>query len=214
MKYTNDEYKNSQYDGESPLPPRSEFHKEKSRIPRFLIDLISIIFNAAIIIGIFFIVQYFFFASVKVEGNSMNPTFDSGDRLILNKIASIERFDIVVFKAPDTEPGKNVQYIKRVIGVPGDKVEMREDTLYINDKEMNEKYLPADLIDSLSYYYTNDFDLLSLLGEEKVPEDTYFVLGDNRLNSKDSRSFGFIDKDSVIGKISLRYWPINHFDTY
>lgn len=213
-KNMNEEQKINNDEDITSLPPRKTKHGETSRIPRFIIDLVSILFNAAIIVGLFFIIQYFFFASVKVEGDSMKPTFESGDRLILNKVSSIEHFDIVVFEAPDVQSDEEVQYIKRVIGMPGDKIEMHEDHLYINDEEVEEEYLPADVIETLPYYYTNDFELVTLLGEEEVPEGTYFVLGDNRLNSKDSRSFGFIDQESVLGKISLRYWPVANFETY
>lgn len=197
-----------QHSSRQTIPPSG------SRIPRFLIDLGNILFNAMIIVVIFFVIQYFLFANVKVEGSSMTPTLENGDRLVLNKVSKIERFDIVVLKAPDVDEKENVQYIKRVIGMPGDTVEMNADSLIINGEPVKEKYLPVDVIESLPYYYTNDFTLNSLLGTDKVPEHSYFVLGDNRLNSKDSRVFGFVDEDDVMGKISLRYWPLAHFEFF
>lgn len=121
----------------------------------------------------------------------MVPTLETGDRLILNKLADIDRFDIVVFPAPD---GTDEEYVKRIIGLPGDEITYFQDELYINGKKIEEHYLEALREDS-DQQLMSDFTLYTLdatTGNSVVPEDMYFVLGDNRNVSKDSRVFGFI----------------------
>ncbi|WML44134.1 signal peptidase I [Neobacillus sp. PS3-40] len=152
-----------------------------------------------------FICRHFIFSPVTVFGESMKPTFEDQNKLIVTKISKIDRFDMIVFDAPDS----NENYIKRVIGLPGDKVEMKNDTLYINGKKYKEPYLKTNKEGIASdEKLTGDFDLMSLLGKSVVPKNSLFVMGDNRRWSKDSRIFGFISKDSVIGKVQLRYYPI------
>lgn len=162
-----------------------------------------------VITGIFLLIQHFLFVMVSVDGQSMYPTLQHNDRLILNKVSSIERFDIVVFPAPD-EPEK--QYIKRVIGEPGDKIEYREDILYLNGEQVDEPYLDHIEVDEyFSSYITGNFSLQSLYGTETVPEGQYFVLGDNRLNSRDSRSFGFVNEEDITGETQVQVWPFQEF---
>jgi len=175
----------------------------------FTQELFSTLLYIIILAGIFFVIQQFFFVPVTVEGDSMEPTLQDEDRLMLNKVRDIERFDVVVFPAPD-KPDQ--QYIKRVIGVPGDRVEYRNDELYVNGEYVEETYLEGlETRSNNSSYVTGDFTLNELTGVETVPEDTYFVLGDNRLNSRDSRSFGFIPSDLVTGETKFQFWPFEDF---
>lgn len=170
-------------------------------------EFISTILYIVVALVIFLLVRHFLFAAVSVEGDSMVPTLHDNDRLILNKVAAIDRFDIVVFNAPD-DPGK--QYIKRVIGLPGDTVEVRDDVLFVNGEEVPEEYLQTDYFTlDESDNFTNDFNLAILTGIEKVPEGHYFLLGDNRINSKDSRFFGFVEESAIIGTTDLRIWPLS-----
>lgn len=172
-------------------------------------EILSTFIYIVFLTGIFLIIQQFFFVPVTVEGNSMEPTLEHQDRLVLNKVRDIERFDIVVFPAPN-EPDK--QYIKRVIGVPGDQIEFREDDLYINDEYVDETYLEGLQTDtSPNSYVTGDFTLEELTGTTTVPENSYFVLGDNRLNSRDSRSFGFVSADTITGETKFQFWPFEDF---
>lgn len=161
-------------------------------------DLYSIAKLIGFALAIVFICRVFFFTPAIVNGESMEPTFIENERVIVSKISGIARFDLIVFKAPD----KNDQYIKRVIGLPGDHVEMKDGVLFINGNAYEESYVKK------SDQLPRDFTLKELTGEEKVPEDTYFVLGDNRWRSKDSRMFGFISQDSVIGEVKFRYYPL------
>lgn len=198
---------------ESQFTPRSEAHNKKKKKKEkkqnkkrsFARELLSTFLTIIVFTGIFLIIQRYFFAPVDVEGDSMEPTLSHEDRLILNKFGEIERFDVVVFPAPD-DPEK--QYIKRVIGLPGDELYYQEGTLYIDGQPIEEPYveLPDEDVDMYNYS-TGDFSLQTLYGVEEVPEGHYFLLGDNRVNSKDSRSFGFVEEESIIGKTSLRIWP-------
>lgn len=190
----------------SGLPPRGNKHSSKNnKKETFFSELISTVKYIIGILIVFFIINQFFFAPVMVDGDSMEPTLTNGDYLLLNKFSDIEQFDIVVFPPPDQE---ETQYVKRVIGLPGDTIEYREDVLYLNGEPTEQSFLDDSEDLDASIYASGDFTLLTLLGVETVPEGQYFVLGDNRLNSRDSRSFGFIDQESVLGKVSYRYWPI------
>lgn len=152
-------------------------------------------------------IRYFLISPVTVNGASMNPTLHDGEHLFINKVSDPKRFDIIVFPAPDEE---NAEYIKRVIGLPGDKVEYKEDQLYINDKKYDEPYLDSEKDALKSGYLTTDangdpnFNMAEIKGSNGsliVPEGQLFVLGDNRQVSKDSRYIGFISQESVLGKV-------------
>lgn len=133
----------------------------------------------------------------------MEPTFEDKDRIIVSKISSIDRFDMIVFNAPDADEN----YIKRVIGVPGDHIEMIDDILYVNSEAYDEPYVSYVEGDPITYRITENFTLEEITGSEKVPEGAYFVLGDHRLKSSDSRNFGFIYDDDVIGEAKFRFYP-------
>lgn len=170
-------------------------------------ELIETVLYVAVFVGLFLLVQHFLFVIVGVEGDSMEPTLSDGDKLVLNKVSDIERFDIVVFPAPDNPDN---QYIKRVIGLPGDKIRYENDQLYINDQAIEEPYLDP-IYQNLDDFalITGHFTLESLYGVQEVPPSSYFVLGDNRLNSRDSRSFGFVSEDSIVGETQLQLWPLS-----
>jgi signal peptidase I len=149
-----------------------------------------------------FICHNFLFSPTTVYGESMEPTFQPKDRVLISKMSNINRFDIVVFNAPDADQ----QYIKRIIGLPGDRVEMKDDVLYINGKPYEESYVKRN--NDIALKDTGDFTLKELTGKTTVPNGYFFVLGDNRLISKDSRRFGFISADSIMGTVKLRFYPL------
>lgn len=154
-----------------------------------------IIYFGIIIIAV--LIRTYVVALVKVNGTSMNPTLENKDFMILNKINyrfnDIKRFDIVVIKE------EKEYLIKRVIGLPGDKIEYKDNKLYVNGKYVEEKF---------EHKRTNDFTL-DELKSKTVPKNTYFVLGDNRTNSMDSRIIGFIPENRIVGKTSLTILPFN-----
>ncbi len=156
------------------------------------------------------LVRHYLFANYIVNGESMMPTIEEGNRLIVNKIEiefkSPDRFDLIVFHANHDE-----DYIKRIIGLPGDKIEYENDHLYVNGKQFEEPYLDEYKTELFDGQLTEDFTLLDKTGRSTVPDDYYFVLGDNRRHSYDSRHIGFISKSEIVGIVDLRYWPIEQF---
>ncbi len=161
----------------------------------------------AVGIIIFAFIRTFFFSNYVVEGESMMPTLEDGNKLVVNKIGyqigDLDRFDVIVFHANEKE-----DFVKRIIGLPGDNIEYLDDKLYINGQPQEELYLEKYREQTLSGRLTGDFTLKEITGEKKVPDGKVFVLGDNRLGSWDSRHFGFISVEQVVGKVDLRYWPL------
>ncbi|PLR84408.1 signal peptidase I [Bacillus canaveralius] len=152
-----------------------------------------------------FICRHFLFSPVTVFGESMRPTFEDRNKVIVSKISHIDHFDNIVFNAPDA----NEKYIKRVIGLPGDTIEVKDDVLYINETAVSEPYLEKAKQTMLpNQKLTEDFTLQEYTGKTKVPKGYLFVMGDNRSVSKDSRRFGFISYESVIGEVKFRYFPL------
>ena len=147
-------------------------------------------------------VYFFLGRPFTVSGASMYPTLHNGDRMVLSKVGDIHRFDVVILKAPD----ENVEYIKRVIGMPGDTIEMKSGVLYINGTKVDQPFINTEAL-AKQTVFMDDFTLESLTGESKVPEGKYFVLGDNRGVSKDSRMIGFIDRSAIEGKAVFTIWP-------
>ena len=147
-------------------------------------------------------VYFFLGRPFTVSGASMYPTLHNGDRMVLSKVGDIHRFDVVILKAPD----ENVEYIKRVIGMPGDTIEMKSGVLYINGKKVDQPFINTEAL-AKQTVFIDDFTLESLTGESKVPEGKYFVLGDNRGVSKDSRMIGFINRSAIEGKAVFTIWP-------
>ena len=158
---------------------------------------------AFIIVGAVYI---FLGRPFTVSGASMYPTLHNGDRMILSKIGDINRFDVVVLKAPD----ENVEYIKRVIGMPGDTLELKQGVLYINGKKIEQPFINTEALQKQTVFI-DDFTLQSLTGETKIPEGKYFVMGDNRGVSRDSRMIGLIDRKAIEGKAVFTIWPMNQF---
>lgn len=160
----------------------------------------KILLIAAIIAAV---IRHFFFTPIIVDGESMMPTLEDRDRMIVNKLSYVmgepERFDIIVFHAPEEK-----DYIKRVIGLPGDQIEYRNDILYVNGEPYKEPYLDQYKEALMGGTLTEPFSVT-------VPEGHLFVMGDNRRYSKDSRHIGPVSMEKVLGKTNLIYWPIDEF---
>lgn len=157
--------------------------------------------------GIAAIIRFFLFTPIVVDGESMMPTLKNGDRMVVNKIGYMvgepDRFDIVVFHAPEQK-----NYIKRVIGLPGDHVEYKNDQLYINGKEIAEPYLDQYKNEINEGTLTGDFTLEDIIQKGEIPAGNVFVMGDNRLYSKDSRHIGVVAIDEIIGNTNTVFWPL------
>jgi signal peptidase I len=153
-------------------------------------------------------IRFLFFTNYVVEGESMMPTLREGNWLIVNKYGSVQRFDIIVFHANQQE-----DYVKRVIGLPGDRIMYKNDVLYINGRPVKEPYLNRYKRKLIDGKLTGDFTLEEITGEKQVPKGYVFVLGDNRLSSWDSRHFGFVKMSRIVGKVNVRYWPFDEIST-
>lgn len=156
--------------------------------------------SAVIAIVLAFIIKMFLFDFVMVQGSSMFPTLVEGDRLIVNKIGYTigepDYGDIVILSYSDS-----VEYVKRVIGKGGDTIEIKNMVVYRNGEPLEEDYINTDPYE--------DFTKVT------VPVGTYFVMGDNRANSSDSRypSLGFVEKDAIDGRVIFRIWPFTEIGT-
>lgn len=156
-------------------------------------------FKFIIVFIILLVLMVYVVSITQVVGSSMDSTLKNQDVLLLNKAKyrffDVKRGDLISFTYEDTK-----YLIKRVIGLPGDTIEIKNNQLYINGQQYEEKYV--------EHKETPDFSITEL-GVQKVPEDSYFVLGDNRSNSLDSRKIGFVNKEQIIGEVFLRFWPLN-----
>lgn len=165
------------------------------------------LFIAFVVVGI---IRFFLFAPIVVDGESMMPTLENGDRMIVNKIeytlSEPDRYDIVVFHATEDK-----DYIKRVIGLPGDHIAYENDQLYINGEIQNEPYLSGikEQQNGAGSTLTKDFTLEELLEIEVIPEGYVFVLGDNRENSTDSRIIGLVPIEEITGSANFVFWPLS-----
>ena len=152
----------------------------------------------SVLIAVILIV--FIYQPVKVEGTSMMPTLTDQERIFINKftyhfgLGEIHRGDMVVFWFP-LDPQKS--YIKRVIGVPGDVVSIDAGQVFVNRQALTEEYVPEEYRDRVSWE------------EHVVPEGEYFVLGDHRSSSSDSRTWGFVKREAIYGKAVFVYWPLD-----
>ena len=138
----------------------------------------------------------FLYQPVRVEGTSMMPRLENHDRLFINKFVyhfeAVDRGDVVVFHYP-MDPSKS--YIKRVIGLPGDRVQIVQGHVWLNGKMLRERYVPTN--------YRDDDSMAATI----VPKDCYFVMGDHRSISSDSRAFGPVERSLIYGKAEFVYWP-------
>lgn len=169
------------------------------------LDLIE---TAVIGLSLFLVVYLFFMQPHQVSGESMEPNFHSRDYVLTDKISyrmgDPQRGDVIVFHAPpraQCPKGTGCDYIKRIIGVPGDSVEVRDGKYYVNGMLLDESYIP-DSLETLPNAFING-RVVSL------GPDEYFVSGDNRPHSSDSRAWGPITSKEIVGRAFFRYWPLN-----
>lgn len=174
------------------------------RILKVLIEFVMEILETIVFVGSIFIVVYLFlFQPNQIKGASMEPTFYNGNYIFTSKVTyklrDPIRGDVVVFHSPKNN---EIEYIKRIIGIPGDTIMIQNTTVYVNGKPINEPYISA----------TTELIYGGFLVEGiaiTVPENQYFVMGDNRPRSSDSREFGPVPYESLIGQVIYRYFPFN-----
>ncbi len=169
---------------------------------------VDIIETVVVALSIFLILYLFIMQPHQVNGQSMDPTFHDKEYLMTDKLSykfgKPQRGDVVVFQAPPAAQcpeGTGCDYIKRVIGIPGDTVEVKDNHFYVNGKLLKESYLDESVV-TMPMAYTKN-------GPVMVPEGTYFVSGDNRPHSSDSRAFGPVELNLIVGKVFFRYLPLD-----
>ena len=174
----------------TPVPPESgDQIKEKPAIISGIMDVLETLLLSVVL---FFLINAVS-ARIRIDGSSMEPNLHHGEFVIVSKInyrfGEVERGDVVVFDFP-----RNItqEYIKRVIGLPGEHISVTDGEVYVNGSRLDEPYLEFEP------YYEGEWD---------VPESTYFVLGDNRNNSSDSHSWGTVPVENLVGEAMFVYWP-------
>jgi signal peptidase I len=178
------------------------------RLLKYLInELVSIIFVVLVAVLIFLALRHYVLQPFQVEGSSMEPQLHNQDQMVMLRNNEIERFDVVVFPDPR---GSGDSYVKRIIGQPGDELYFSNDTLYLNNQAVEEPYLEP-LKSETEGKFTEDFSLWDTLGLTQVPEGYYFVMGDNRPYSGDSRQFGLIQAEDIQGVTNFVYFPFERF---
>ncbi len=163
---------------------------------RTIVEWIAVI-GGALIVAL--VIKTFLIQAFYIPSGSMEPTLDIGDRVLVNKLSyrlhDVNRGDLLVFELPEGEGGDIRDLIKRVIGLSGETVEGRDGQVVIDGRVLSEPYLPEGVT-------TSDFDPV------EIPDGQIWVMGDNRGDSRDSRSFGPINEDDIVGRAFIRVWPI------
>src|SRR5271170_1799156 len=166
--------------------------------PAFRDELRSWARDLLIAVGLAAVIIVFLYQPVKVEGTSMVPLLSDQERIFVNKFVyrfePIERGDVVVFWYP---LDRSKSFIKRVVALPGELVEMRDGKLYVSGRLLPEQFVPREYLDSSSF------------GPYTIPDDQYFVMGDHRSSSNDSRVFGPVPREAIYGKAVFAYWPFD-----
>jgi signal peptidase I len=178
--------------------------EKKSEKKSFGRELRGNVLTIVILFAVVLLLQHFVFVNATIPSQSMENTIMVGDRIFGNRLAYIrsdpKRYDIIIFRYPDDE---SQLFIKRIIGLPGDTIDIRDGRVYVNgsDEPLTDSFCPVE----------GATDAGNLSVPFTVPENSYFVLGDNRLNSRDSRYWvnTFVERDEIVAKAGFRYWPLN-----
>ncbi|MDC2845262.1 signal peptidase I [Limosilactobacillus mucosae] len=176
-------------------------------------ELMSWIVPIAIGLLLALLIKQFGFQFVRVDGPSMQPNLQNNERVVCLKQAKIHRGSVVVFDANGVDPQVSVktEYVKRVIGLPGDTVEAKNGNLYVNGKKVNQSYISKSERSSGTgtwnlHSISQENSWVSHNGAYKVPKGEYFVLGDHRSVSNDSRYWGFVPKSKIVGVVKVGFW--------
>jgi signal peptidase I len=170
-------------------------------LKRIIASIFDFLQSIVVVMALMVMVYLFIISPQEISGQSMYPTFENGEYILTNKIEyklhEPQRGDVIVFKSPRN---KDIDYIKRIIAIPGDTLKLSNGRYYVNGEPVDESYLPANLYTSPGSYLQENVEI-------KIPPLSYFVSGDNRPHSLDAREFGPIPKQDIIGKAIIRYWP-------
>lgn len=179
--------------------------EDNNLLKRIWLWFLDFVETIVIALAIFVVVYRFLFQPHQVKGSSMYDNFHDGEYLLTDKVTyrfrEPQRGDVVVFKAPKNE---DYDYIKRVIGLPGDQVKVSGGAVYLNNQRLDESgYLDSRITTHSGAYLREGQTVI-------VPPNEYIVMGDNRDNSSDSREWGPVPEPNLVGRAWLRYWPVNH----
>jgi signal peptidase I len=188
------------------VPPAGKKHKHRNGAKTALEWVLLIV--GALVIAL--LIKTFLFQAFYIPSESMVPTLEKNDRVLVNKLSyklhDVNRGDIIVFKAPEGTDPTVKDLVKRVIALPGETVSAENGKIFIDGKELKESYLPDGTISNCASFTEQCFPT------GKIPPDHYWMMGDNRASSKDSRHFGPIEKSAIIGRVFVRIWPLNRLD--
>ncbi len=189
----------------------TEILQTKINVPKIVWDILETLMYCLIAILVAQLVIHFVVQRTVVDGESMCTTLDDGDNILIEKLSytfgDVERFDVVVFPYNDPIRGKEVYYIKRIIGMPGETLLIENGVIYLLDEEAGTR----EVLEENYGYYLDGEPMEGFRASEPVhiPEGCYFVLGDNRNNSRDSRQIGLIQGKDILGKAWLKIYPFN-----
>lgn len=174
-------------------------------------DLKELIVAISLSVVLILVISSFFLTIVTVHGFSMIPTLREKDQVLVQKTTDFKRFDLVAFKS-----GNGNTQIRRVIGLPEEKIAYTDDTLFVNDQPIDEKFIMDEINESQrnGKNYTEDFTNRTLTSAVVIPEGYYLVLGDNRPYATDSRHYGLIAKENVIGKVTMQLLPFGEMKSF
>jgi signal peptidase I len=171
------------------------------RLGAFFLDILEVV---ALAIAIFLFIYLLILQPHKIKGASMEPNYHDREYLLTDKVTyrfnEPERGDVIVFEPPLPNIQENGEYIKRIIGLPGESVMIKDGSVYINGKLLEENYLRANGYTENKHFAKEGETIV-------IPKDNYFVLGDNREYSSDSREWGFVPKENITGRAWVIYWP-------
>jgi signal peptidase I len=176
---------------------------EKKGVFARFVDLIFDFLQSIALGGAFFIVIYLFLMQPhQIKGNSMFPTYEDKEYVLTDKISykftSPKRGDVVILKSPENP---DIDFIKRVIGLPNEKVKITDGKVFINDQVLTETYIDVETPVFPAGFMQDNTEVI-------VPADSFFVMGDNRPGSSDSREFGFVPMNNIVGRVFFRYYPV------
>jgi len=195
---------------ETPAPASSERPKKAGSAGRWLIEWAIIL---VLVVGFTFVLRTFVIQTFSIPSGSMLPTLHVGDRIIVNKLSydfhGVHRGDIVVFKRPPLESQNYSDLVKRVVGLPGETISSVNGTIYINGKPLVVSWLPSGPQSFTGPLASDAHQQFNMPGPVKIPAGDYYVMGDNRTDSEDSRFFGPIPESLIVGRAVAVVWPVN-----
>ncbi|WP_265456046.1 signal peptidase I [Enterococcus sp. HY326] len=185
-------------------------NKKQPQLIRLVVHFKELLLISAGTLLVFVLIGSFFITITRVNGFSMIPTLRDGDTVIVHKTTSVRRMDLVVIQRGNT------QQVRRVIGLPGEDIAYVDDELYVNDSIISEPFIIDEINESLANggNYTTNFRLVEITGENRIPDNCYLVLGDNRSFASDSRQYGLIDTEQILGVVKMRLLPINDLASF